>query len=69
LCILASTHTALRQHHDVHTLANAAEQDPKLSAIAKEYAADNAKFLKAFAAAWTKLMNADRFKGPAGSVC
>lgn len=43
--------------------------DPELSAIAKGYAADNAKFLKAFSAAWTKLVNADRFKGPAGSVC
>lgn len=38
-------------------------------AIAEEFAADNAKFLQHFAAAWTKVMNADRFKGPAGSLC
>ena len=42
---------------------------PELNAIAKGYAADNAAFLKAFASAWTKVMNADRFKGPAGSAC
>jgi hypothetical protein len=37
--------------------------------IAEEFAADNAKFVQHFAAAWTKVMNADRFKGPAGSLC
>ncbi len=43
--------------------------DPEFSAIAKEYATDNAKFLQDFKAAWTKVMNADRFKGPAANVC
>jgi catalase (peroxidase I) len=47
----------------------AIKQDPELAAIAKEYAADNAKFLAAYAAAWTKAMNADRFDGPAGNQC
>lgn len=43
--------------------------DPEFSAIAKEYAANNKLFLQAFKAAWTKVMNADRFKGPAGNIC
>jgi catalase (peroxidase I) len=47
----------------------ALKQDSQLLAIAKEFAADNTKFLQAFAAAWTKMMNADRFNGPAGTVC
>ncbi|KAI8473491.1 MAG: putative catalase-peroxidase [Monoraphidium minutum] len=47
----------------------AIRNDAELSAIAKGYAADNSKFVKAFAAAWTKMMNADRFKGPVGSAC
>jgi hypothetical protein len=37
--------------------------------IAEAFAADNNKFLKAFGSAYTKMMNADRFKGPSGSVC
>jgi catalase-peroxidase len=47
----------------------AIKADPQLAAIAKAYADDNAKFVAAFGGAWAKLMNADRFKGPAGSVC
>lgn len=43
--------------------------DPELAAISEEYAADNDLFLDDFAAAWTRLMEADRFSGPAGSVC
>jgi catalase (peroxidase I) len=43
--------------------------DPDLQAIAFEYAQSNEAFLKAFSAAWTKVMNADRFKGPTGSMC
>ena len=35
----------------------------------QEFASDETAFLRAFASAWTKLMNADRFRGPAGSVC
>jgi catalase (peroxidase I) len=36
---------------------------------AGEFAADNGKFLQALAGAWTKIMNADRFDGPAGNAC
>ena len=43
--------------------------DPELLSIVMEYAADNELFLKEFGRAWTKLMNADRFSGPAGNVC
>jgi catalase (peroxidase I) len=43
--------------------------DPSLAAIAQDYAADNRLFLKNFAAAWTKLMNADRFEvAPAAAL-
>lgn len=45
------------------------KSEPDLAAIAQRYADDNAAFLRAFAGAWTKVMNADRFKGPAGNVC
>lgn len=38
-------------------------------AVVKQYAADNAKFLRDFSAAWTRRMNADRFRGPAGNTC
>lgn len=47
----------------------AIKQHGPWKAIAQEYAADDALFVRAFAAAWTKVMNADRFKGPAGSLC
>ena len=43
--------------------------DPAFAAVAEVYAGDDRVFLEAFAAAWTKMMNADRFKGPVGSVC
>lgn len=43
--------------------------DPELQAHAQDYAADNALFVAEFKAAWTKLMNADRFDGPAGNAC
>jgi len=43
--------------------------DPEFAVIVQEYASDNALFLQDFAAAWTKLMNADRFDGPTGNVC
>jgi catalase (peroxidase I) len=45
------------------------KNDPALAAIAKSYASDNSKFLKEYAAAWKKVMDADRFQGPAGNVC
>ena len=35
--------------------------DPELLAIAEDFVSDNAAFLREFSAAWTKLMNADRF--------
>jgi hypothetical protein len=43
--------------------------DPELSAIAKQYVMNNEIFLQDFSAAWTKIMNADRFKGPTGNEC
>jgi catalase (peroxidase I) len=43
--------------------------DAELQAIAQEYAEDNQAFLADFAAAWTKLMNSDRFEGPAKNLC
>ena len=43
--------------------------DAELGAIAQEFAADDALFRAEFAAAWTKLMNADRFDGPTGNLC
>ncbi|KAG2487014.1 hypothetical protein HYH03_014384 [Edaphochlamys debaryana] len=43
--------------------------DPEFQAIAQEFAADNTAFRNAFAAAWTRFMNADRFNGPTGSEC
>jgi len=43
--------------------------DAELQAIAQEYASDNQIFLHDFAAAWVKLMNSDRFDGPAGNKC
>jgi catalase (peroxidase I) len=36
---------------------------------AQEYASDNGAFLHAFAGAWAKLMNADRFDGPVRNAC
>ena len=47
----------------------ALKQDAQLLTIVREFAASNHAFLQSFAAAWTKMMNADRFMGPAGSVC
>jgi catalase (peroxidase I) len=43
--------------------------DPEYEAIAQAYAQDNALMLADLAAAWTRLMNIDRFDGPAGSKC
>jgi hypothetical protein len=44
--------------------------EPELATVASEFAADNAAFLSAFSAAWTKVMNADRYGGPGGvSAC
>lgn len=44
-------------------------EDPVMNAVVQEFAADNKRFLKVFAYAWTKLMNADRFDGPRGNLC
>eukprot|EP00760_Papus_ankaliazontas_P019019 PhM_4_TR17829/c0_g1_i1/m.68925/K03782/katG; catalase-peroxidase len=35
----------------------------------RDFASDNQYFLTTFAAAWTRLMNADRFNGSTGNVC
>jgi|EP01043_Picozoa_sp_COSAG02_P103217 catalase (peroxidase I) len=43
--------------------------EPTLAVIAEEYASDEALFLQEFSDAWVKLMNIDRFDGPAGSSC
>jgi len=43
--------------------------DSELNYLVQELAQDNEAFLDEFALVWTKLMNADRFDGPTGSVC
>jgi hypothetical protein len=43
--------------------------EPTLAAIAEEYASDEALFLQEFSDAWVKMMNSDRFDGPAGNLC
>ena len=40
-----------------------------MAVIAEEYASDEALFLQEFTDTWVKLMNIDRFDGPAGSLC
>ena len=40
-----------------------------MAAIAEEYASDEALFLQEFSDAWVKMMNSDRFDGPAGNLC
>jgi catalase (peroxidase I) len=47
----------------------AIKMDPTLAGIAREYAGNNDAFLRDFAAAWTRAMNADRFQGPLGNEC
>lgn len=42
---------------------------PEFAAAAREFAANELRFLQALAAAWVRIMNADRFDGPAGNVC
>ena len=44
-------------------------EDPDFATIVKQFSADKKAFKEAFAAAWTKMMNADRFDGPLGNVC
>merc|ERR1719192_856611 len=43
--------------------------EPQFLTAAQDFASDNDMFLDEFAAAWTKVMNADRFSGPAGNLC
>lgn len=43
--------------------------DAELQAIAQEFASDNEVFLAEFVAAWTKIVNADRFDGPGRNLC
>ncbi len=40
-----------------------------MAVIAEEYASDEALFLQEFTDTWVKLMNIDRFDGPAGNLC
>jgi hypothetical protein len=37
--------------------------------IAEDFASDGSMFRREFAAAWTKVVNADRFDGPVRSKC
>ncbi|GLC45298.1 hypothetical protein PLESTM_001717300 [Pleodorina starrii] len=43
--------------------------DAAFAAIAQEFASNASAFLEAFASGWNKIMNADRFDGPAGNKC
>jgi len=43
--------------------------DDELLAAAQEFAEDNLLFVDTFTAAWTKMMNADRFTGPTTNAC
>merc|ERR1719192_3019069 len=43
--------------------------EPSFLAAAQDFSADNDMFLEEFVAAWTKVMNADRFDGPVGNLC
>jgi catalase (peroxidase I) len=43
--------------------------DPTYLAYVQNFAADINYFLTTFSAAWTKIMNIDRFAGPAGNLC
>jgi len=43
--------------------------DAELLAISQDFASDDEAFKKEFAAAWNKMMVADRFDGPTGNVC
>uniref|UniRef100_A0A7S3ZIM4 Plant heme peroxidase family profile domain-containing protein n=1 Tax=Lotharella globosa TaxID=91324 RepID=A0A7S3ZIM4_9EUKA len=43
--------------------------DPEMLTAAQDFASDNQLFLAEFRAAWTRLMNADRFDGPFKNLC
>merc|ERR1712087_682720 len=43
--------------------------DPDLALFAQEFIDDEDEFLRTFGEAWTTVMNADRFDGPAGNLC
>jgi len=43
--------------------------EDEFSAIVTEYATNEETFKTEFMMAWTKMMNADRFKGPSENVC
>lgn len=43
--------------------------EASLLAIVQDFASNNTVFLAEFAAAWTKVMNNDRFSGPASNLC
>uniref|UniRef100_A0A7S3YPL2 Plant heme peroxidase family profile domain-containing protein n=1 Tax=Lotharella globosa TaxID=91324 RepID=A0A7S3YPL2_9EUKA len=43
--------------------------DAELMAAAQEFASNNTLFLEEFRQAWTQVVHADRFDGPAGNLC
>merc|ERR1719192_2591541 len=43
--------------------------EPEFLTAVQDFSSDNDMFMKEFAAAWTKVMNADRYDGPVGSLC
>ena len=45
------------------------KSDPELMAITYEFAADNKVFLEELSAAWSLLVTADMFDGPANNLC
>ena len=45
------------------------KSDPELMAITYEFAADNKLFLEEVSTAWSLLVNADMFDGPANNLC
>jgi len=44
-------------------------QQPEFLAVVEVYAEDEQLFLQNFVAAWTKLVNSDRFDGPGENLC
>merc|ERR1712241_378681 len=43
--------------------------EPEFRAAAQDFATEPKVLAQEFAAAWTKVMNADRYDGPAGNLC
>jgi catalase-peroxidase len=70
-------HNALSNQYFIDLLAEDGDFDEYDLALLQDeflpivqlYASENDHFLTMFSAAWTKLMNADRFDGPFGNLC